>query len=174
LSAGKGGGVKKTIAPVIAWISVCVLSIAQAVYYYPQLPDRVASHFGVSGRPDAWSSREDFLIFYFVMVGIVIVVFTVLPYLASIMPMSWVNLPNKEYWSAPEREAETRSFLRYYPLWFGSATMLLLIDVMRQAFLVNIGTAKSLGHPMFSLALYIGFSVIWIIGLLIRFLKPKA
>jgi uncharacterized membrane protein len=173
LPTGKGDSVKKPTIPLIAWITVCLLSIAQAMYYYPQLPARVASHFGMDGRPDAWSSREDFLIFYCVMVGIVIVVFTVLPYLAAIIPMSWVNLPNKEYWFAPEREEDTRRFLRYYPMWFGSATMLLVIDLMRQAFLVNIGTAKSLGHPTFSLALYIGFSVIWVIGLVIRFLKPR-
>jgi hypothetical protein len=63
--------------------------------------------------------------------------------------------------------------LRYYPFWFASATMLLIIDVLRQAFLANIGPDKALGHPKLSLALYVGFTIAWVVGLFLKFRKPE-
>jgi hypothetical protein len=32
---------------------ICVFCFLQAAYYYPLLPERVPSHFGASGIPDA-------------------------------------------------------------------------------------------------------------------------
>lgn len=169
-------GVKMTKyrAAIVVWISVCALSVIQALYDYPQLPARIASHFGPNGQPDGWSGKEEFLIVYFVVVGVVIVLFAGLPALMSILPASLINLPNKDYWFAPERRQDTLETLRYYPLWFASATMLLVIDIMRQAFLVNIGPNKSLDHPKLSIALFFGFVIAWAIGFFLKFRKPEA
>lgn len=37
--------------------------LAQIVYYYPNLPENVASHFNGSGEPAGWMSRQNFVIF---------------------------------------------------------------------------------------------------------------
>jgi hypothetical protein len=41
-----------------------------------------------------------------------------------------------------------------------SATILLLFDVMRQAFQVHLGKTEALPHPMMSLGVYIGFATV--------------
>lgn len=38
-------------------ILVCLLPILAGVYFYPQLPERVATHFAIDGTPNGWSSR---------------------------------------------------------------------------------------------------------------------
>lgn len=38
-------------------ILVCLLPILAGAYFYPQLPARVATHFGMDGTPNGWSSR---------------------------------------------------------------------------------------------------------------------
>ena len=45
--------------PITAWLLFLMLMAVAAhmAYYYPQLPDSVASHFGAGGRPDDWSSK---------------------------------------------------------------------------------------------------------------------
>ncbi|HPZ97428.1 MAG TPA: DUF1648 domain-containing protein, partial [Phycisphaerae bacterium] len=43
-------------------VLVGMLLIELAVYY-PRLPDRVASHFGASGEPDGWQSKQAFTTF---------------------------------------------------------------------------------------------------------------
>ncbi|HMK37291.1 MAG TPA: DUF1648 domain-containing protein [Desulfomonilaceae bacterium] len=160
--------------PLYVWLVTCAIAVMHACYYYPQLPAVVASHYGPSGNPDAWSGKQEFATFQFLIIGFVAVFFTVLPYVVSLVPVSLINLPNKEYWLAPERRTDTLRFFRYYPLWFASATMLLIIDVFHQVFLVNMGKEKALGHPAWSIALYMVFSVAWAAGLFLRFRKPSS
>jgi len=59
----------------LVFIILLALCIAHAAYYYPLLPDRVASHFGVSGQPDAWASKESFVKIYFIVIAIIVVMF---------------------------------------------------------------------------------------------------
>ena len=59
----------------MVFIILLILCIAQAAYYYPLLPDNVASHFGASGRPDAWASKEFFVKIYLIAVAFVAVLF---------------------------------------------------------------------------------------------------
>lgn len=41
-------------------LALVCLSGVQAAYYYPRLPETVASHFGPAGRPDGWMSKGGF------------------------------------------------------------------------------------------------------------------
>lgn len=47
-------------APYVLCAGLMVLLAVQALYYYPQLPERMASHFGADGRPNGWTTREGF------------------------------------------------------------------------------------------------------------------
>jgi uncharacterized membrane protein len=57
------------------FLSLCALCVAQAVYFYPQLPEKVAVHFGPSGRPDLWSTKMVFITFYYTVTGIIFILF---------------------------------------------------------------------------------------------------
>ncbi len=155
----------------ILFIVALLLCIAQAVYYYPLLPDRVASHFGASGRPDAWSSKDAFVKIYLIVVAFVAVLFSGIGSLLGRTPASLINLPNKDYWLSPERAEETIALLSRQFLWFGSATLLLLLDIFHQSFRVHLGKAQSLEHPVASLVVYVGFTVIWSILLIAKFMR---
>ncbi len=153
----------------IIFITALLLCLGHAAYYYPLLPDRVASHFGTSGRPDAWSSKEAFVKVYLIAVAFVALLFSGIGFLLRRTPASLVNLPNKDYWLSPERSGETIALLSRQFLWFGSATLLLLLDVFHQSFRVHLGRAQTLGHPTASIAVYVGFSVLWSIWLVAKF-----
>ncbi len=153
----------------LLFIIALLLCIVQAAYYYPLLPDRVASHFGASGRPDAWSSKDSFVKIYLVVVAFVAVLFSGIGSLLRRTPASLINLPNKDYWLSPERAEETIALLSRQFLWFGSATLLLLLDIFNQSFRVQLGRSQTLEHPVVSLVVYIGFTVIWSIVLIAKF-----
>ena len=153
----------------LIFIFLVGLCLAHAAYYYPLLPERVASHFGGSGRPDAWSSKETFLKIYVGAVAFIAVLFPGVGFLVSKTPNSLINLPNKDYWLSPERRSETVASLSRQFLWSGSATLLLLLDMMHQTFRVHLGKAAALDHPITSLAFYILFSLLWIVALIVRF-----
>jgi uncharacterized membrane protein len=78
---------KKTFA---LWFAVAALIFGVAVF--DRLPDRIATHFDVHGRPDGWSSRT-FAAFFMPVFSVVLVgVFNVLPRI----------LPSREHFAAFE------------------------------------------------------------------------
>ena len=155
----------------LVFLVLCALCVAQGIYYYPQLPGKVASHFGPSGQPDAWSTKSSFMEFYFVLIGVLSIIFLGISFGMSKIPVSLINLPNKAYWLSKDRKQATVDFISHYFLWFASATLFLILYVSHQTFQVHIGKANSLVHPMLSLGFYIGFTIIWCIGLFIKFGK---
>ncbi len=161
---------KKTSAMAV-FVFLCVVCIAHALYYYPHLPPQVARHFGVSGEPDAWGSKAQFLIVYLSVVAVLAVTFVGSCLAMPKMPNSIINLPNKDYWLAPERRQETLDYILPRFLWFGSATLLLLFDVSQQSFQVHLGRATKLTHIWFSLAAYLLFTTAWCVALVLKFSK---
>ncbi|HEY6010488.1 MAG TPA: DUF1648 domain-containing protein [Nitrospirota bacterium] len=153
----------------IIFIIILLLGLVQAVYYYPLLPDRVASHFGVSGNPDAWSSKDSFMKIYGIAILVVAVLFSGIGFLLRKAPTSLINLPNKAYWLSPEQRDETVDGLSRQFLWPGSATLLLIQDIFHQAFNVQLGRAQTLEHPIASIVVYAVFTIIWNIALIAKF-----
>ncbi len=153
------------------FLLVLALCVLQAFYYYPLLPDRVASHFGASGRPDAWSDKSFFVGLYLAVVGIIAILLPGSGACISKLPDSLINLPNKEYWLAPERRQETFDSLSRYFFWMASATLLLMLDVFHQAFRVHLGKTDRLEHPVASIVLYTVFALVGSLRLIARFSK---
>jgi hypothetical protein len=87
--------------------------------------------------------------------------------------VSSINLPDKEYWMAPERRQATVDFLSGYFLWFGGGTLLLMFDVFRQVFRFNLSQSPVLAHPLRSVAVYISFVIVWVFGFYRRFDKKR-
>jgi uncharacterized membrane protein len=159
----------KSKLPLAAFLGSAVLCALQALHYAPQLPERVASHFGPGGTPNGWMPGT---LFIKINLGIVAVVafmlYSVSARMRSLNPAR-INLPNKDYWLAPERRGETADFLAGYFLWFGTGTLLLMLDVFHQVFQYNLFQTRELDHPGVSLGLYMAFSLAWIAGLQLRF-----
>ncbi len=65
---------------------------------YPQLPDRVASHFDLSGKADGWSTKQGLLRAYLGIIGLVALTILGGAFGVSKLPVSVINLPNRELW----------------------------------------------------------------------------
>lgn len=157
--------------PAVAFFGAALLCAFQAFHYRTLLPERIASHFGPSGAPDGWMESS-----FFIKINLAVIAFLVLSLYSASNRMRTVDpaamrLPNKDYWLAPERRAETIEFLSGYFLWFGAATMVLMLDIFRQVFQYNLFLTRELDHPRVSLGLYVGFALLWIAGLQLRFRK---
>ena len=156
------------------WLLV-VAAVLHMIYYYPLLPDRVASHFDAYGRPNGCSSKAVFFSIYAGVVALMAVLQTVTRLSFKRMPVSLVNLPNKDYWLSPERRAGSMAVLMKYMAGFWSATLLFLIGTMHLAIRANLGWTQGLGDWFFVLlAGYILFTVGWSVSLIRRFArKPE-
>jgi uncharacterized membrane protein len=146
--------------------------IAQAFYYYPNLPETMASHFNASGKADGWMSKQNFFLFEAVILLLIILEFTLLPYLIGKMPLSLINMPNKEFWFAEERRAETISIIRNYFEWFAVSLCALFISVNQIVFRANINRENLPSVEMWMiLCAFLVFVAVWMIKFTRRFKK---
>jgi uncharacterized membrane protein len=152
-----------------ACIALLVVIALQFVYYYPRLPDQVASHFDARGAPNDWSSKDSFFTIMGGVVVLIAMIFLGFGVWLPKMPVSIVNLPHKHYWFAPDRREETVSVLTGYMFWFGVATLALMAGIIHQTVEANLTPGQRLDRPWLYLGPYFAVTVIWTISLLWRF-----
>jgi uncharacterized membrane protein len=144
--------------------ALAVLSAGQMIYYYPQMPERMASHFDVFGAPDGWMSKQAFFAFEIGLVAFFSVLFFGLNYLLSHSPDNLINLPNKKYWLAPERRAETMKIIRDEMEIFYIPIFLLLIVTNQLIFQANLTGANLSPLSWLFVAAFIIYTIFWSIG----------
>jgi len=78
------------------WLLVFA-AVLEIVYYYPLLPERVASHFDGYGRPNGWSSRDAFIAINASVTLLMAVLYAGIGFALPRLPEALINLPNKDY-----------------------------------------------------------------------------
>ena len=106
-------------------ILVCLLMLA---FYYPRMPERMASHFAADGRVNGWQPRESFFLLALVINAISAVITFLAPWLIASRPNARINLPNRNYWLAPERREVTMRYIAATMAWFGCSALFVLIS----------------------------------------------
>ncbi len=134
-----------------------VVGILEVVYFYPSLPERVATHFALNGAPNGWSSKTTYLFFEFGLQLFMFLLFWGLAKWIPKFPNSAINLPHKEYWLAPERRDKTMRSMQKLMYDIGSVTFGLFVVVNYLVYKSNIQSSPHLG---FSFA---GIMVVWLI-----------
>ena len=154
-----------------------LLAVCAALYFsslYAQLPDVMASHFDARGVPNRWQTKSTFFSF---LVGVSVLAAVVgfgIPRIIMILPAQYINLPNKGYWLAPERRAETMDFLNGYFAWFGCALFAVLLFTINFALQANLhpGRRPDAFPMLFVLACFLAFAVIGTVRVFRRFGPP--
>jgi len=162
----------KTLAPLIA-LAVCyALFFTYVLNSQGELPARVASHFDIQGRPNGWMSR-DVCIYFTLGLGIFMPAFIVgMMALTRWIPVNLVNLPNREYWLAPERRKETSALLLHFGLWFACMNVLFVTGLHWLIVQSNgPGQAPQLSTDgiTFVAGGFLAGTIVWTILLLLRF-----
>jgi uncharacterized membrane protein len=156
------------------FFAIVLAAIAQCVYGFPLLPDRMASHFSASGAPNGWMTKSQFLAIYaLALLPALVVEFWVGRSVAK-TPEARINLPNKEYWLAPERRADTFAYFENFFAWYGCALLLLVVFVMGLAMRANLNPPPRLptGPTITALVAFVLFNVGAIVAALRRFSTP--
>lgn len=158
--------------PISAWTLVLTLAgvAGHLIYYYPRLPDTVASHFGASGRPDGWSSKETYSVIIIAIAGVLALMFLGIGPFIRRLPNDMINFPNRDYWLAPERrDASLAAFARMVH-GIGIATLALLIGINQLVFNANLNPPANLGAAAWVLlGAYLSFVSLWTIRLFRQF-----
>lgn len=126
------------------------------------LPEVVASHFVGSGAANGFMTRGSYESFMLLFVVVLPLVLVFIPTISLNNPKAGIRLPNKKYWLAPERRAETIEFLRQHMARFGSMLVLFLCYIHWL-----VVRANTLVPPRMPSSWVIGGIVVFVIGALI-------
>ena len=153
----------------LALLGLIGVALVQSLYYYPQLPETVASHYNAAGSADGWASKTAFLAFYIGMVCFMAGLFALLPRWVRRLPASMINIPNKHYWLAPERREQTMDRFAAQMLSFGIAVVLILVVVFQHV--INANLPGSQGFSTTTMAIILGGFLLGVLVWTVRMLR---
>lgn len=131
-------------AAVAAPVAVLIALWLRLAWVYPDLPERIPMHFGPSGAADRWAGPREFLLFNALFPALMLGLLLGAGLLAARLPPRLVNLPNRDYWLAPERLAETRAKLLVHLAAIATLTLALFAAVAE----VTLSVARSGGDRL--------------------------
>jgi len=155
-----------------------VLIAAAGFVWYTSLglPPEMASHFGPGGTPNGFSSRGTYTTLMLCMVVGVPLIVASTARLTTVLPVELINLPNREYWLAPERRAATLEALSSLSTAFALAVALFLCFGHWLVVRANaVEPARLQESWLFTgLALFGAAMLLWVVSLLRRFGRGAA
>ncbi len=157
----------------VVFLALVAATLAQMAWYYPRLPLRMASHFDAGGNVNAFMPKDAFFAVHLGVLGLMVLVFGIVPVLVVRLPPRLINLPNKDYWLSPERRARTAEKLQSLLVGFGNAMLLFLLLVFREAMRANLSQSLHLSNRIWVLLVLLGvWGVYWTVRILRAFRLP--
>jgi hypothetical protein len=163
----------KSWLPKAVFLLVALVALWQCATSFSVMPDRVASHFAASGLPNGWMTKQAFFMVYGAMVLLAALI-EVYPARSIAKSPSRIHLPNKEYWLAPERRAETLACFEEYFAWYGCVFLLVEVLAMGLAIQANLNPPPRLSTgPIWMVVVgFVAFNIGFVVHLLRRFSNP--
>lgn len=141
-----------------------------ALYFYPILPESVPMHFGSSGKATSFSSKESMIFSHSAIIAVLLLIFGIVGALLKSEKAIYMNLPNREYWFAPERRRQSSNEVLSLLLWILCSVMLLMLLVFYStAESALSGTNKLDGSFYIGFACFMLFDMFIVIYLIVRF-----
>jgi len=144
-------------------------------YYYPLMPQRMASHFTADGYPNGWQPRESFfLLTIFLCASSAVVAFFV-PWQIASRGNARINLPNRDYWLAPERREATMRYITATMSWFGCGLLFVLVSGTFLALRANLAPDHRFNSEalLLVIAAFLLFLMFLIVELIRHFKQDK-
>lgn len=154
-------------------LGLMLVGLLLQAWYWAQLPERVAIHFGADGNPNDWLGKTGATILSSgLLVGIPLF-FAMIPMVVQRLPTAMINIPNREYWFAPERREESLKALSSFMAWFNVAITTFVVCINHITFVAN-RDAQPLAMGLFGTAL-VAFLLTTFVGvgfMIRRFSRP--
>jgi serine/threonine-protein kinase len=151
-----------------------LIAVGHGIWAYTVLPERVASHWDGAGNPNGYMSRDGFVSFYlWLMVGLS-TLFGGIGALVRVTPDDAVNLPNKEYWLAPERREATITTITQQMNAFTIMMNTFMIGIHQLSIMANLTPDKHLSNGVWVLLIgFLGGTGFWVYKMITEFKVPQ-
>ncbi len=151
-------------------ISLIIFGLGLQIVYWPQLPARMATHFGKDGTPNDWMNKSIATTVNCALVVVIPLFFIAIGSLLRGLPTTLINIPNREFWFAPERREQSIQWISTTMSWFGAAIALFVVVINHLTFVAN-RDGESLNSAAFltALGLFLAAALALVVTVTIRF-----
>ncbi len=145
-------------------ITAGLLGIVQSLYFYTQLPDKVAIHFGSAGVPDSWADNVTNLVIWIFLYVSLVAVFMIIPLAIRKIPARLISLPNKEYWLSKEKRDSAIDQIGGFLNIFGTAFIVFFMMVGYFVFSANMSSPVVLNeNAIWNVTVcLLSFTIVWL------------
>jgi hypothetical protein len=155
-------------------IVTLLLAVAFVFGTGSSLPPVVASHFAAGGAANGFMPRGTYLLF---MTALLVGLPLLIAFISSItnsLPARFINLPNREYWLATERQANTVAYLRKHGARFGAILAIFLCFVHWLVVQANAHNPPLFPESLFfvGIAAFLVGLITWLGGFIVHFRRP--
>jgi uncharacterized membrane protein len=160
----------------IFYIFVLVICGFEMLRIWSIAPNQMAAHFNITGNPDRFVPKAEFFWFQIQTLLMVFLMSIPLQALFLFLPTNLINMPNRDYWLAPERRAKTMDTLSS----FGATLFGVILLVVQAAFEIsvyaNLQTPIFFNARLMSTIMIISLIIIglMLIQLMVYFRLPKS
>ncbi len=125
--------------------------------------------------PNGWQSQIGFFATELGVVVLATVMAFGLPRILAAVPLSLINVQNKEYWFGPAQRENTLTFFKVQFAWFGCGLLAFLLFVNELVFRANLASPHRLNTTAFvtAMTVFLTFVVIWTARLILHFSKTN-
>jgi len=154
--------------------ATAMICAMQLWYWYSKLPDPVPSHFDAAGQVNGEMSLFGFYALMISLHVVMLVLFPVLGAFLKVIPNSMINVPNRDYWLAPERRDSTLLFNSTFLVAIGWQTSWLLILLFHLTCMVAVKNKTTI-TPEFNYVMTGYLLVVFgeVVYLYYKFRRPK-
>lgn len=142
-----------------AFVLVALLVLVQVFAYLPRVDGPLPSHFGINGRPDAWTDRGGMMALTAGVFALAMAIGIGVPALLLRMPPAQLNVPRREEWLAPEAASRARRYLTVTFRVIGAACLALFLTIQQWVYSTAISGDTHV-PPSAVLALVVAFLAI--------------
>lgn len=137
------------------------------------LPPLVAAHFDSAGGTNGYMPRALYLALMLLVTAVVPLLLVILPSRALAGSVERINVPNRDYWLAPERRTETVRFLSRQMTLFAALVIVFLCYVQWLVVRANALTPPTLSSRalLIGLVVFLGCAVSWTLRVIGRFAR---
>jgi hypothetical protein len=143
---------------------LAVMATVQILLQLPNLPSPLASRFTWAGKAIGWTTPASFATINLVFIAAILGITILLPNLMGKHPrLRWWNLPNRDYWLAPENLPKTVEHVQRQLAWCGVMTLLLLMAVFQLVVEANRHDPPVLDNTrmLVFIVAYVAFMLLW-------------
>lgn len=127
---------------------VFLISTFESIRLWGISPAQMAAHFNAQGLPDRFTTKMDFFGAEVETMIIIVGLGLLIQILVLTVPVEWVNMPNRDYWLAPERRASVIDRLSS----FGAMLFAMILFVVQFGF--ELAVSANLHQPILFQAFY--------------------